>query len=143
MTDVREALMVGRGSDGKPVRRPLSPHLQVYRWQITSVLSIMHRITGIGLGVGTLLLVWWLVAAATSDAAYATVAGFIRSPVGYLLMFGWTAALWFHFCNGIRHLAWDFGYGFELPQVHRSGYAVVVAAVVLTVLTWIVVFATL
>jgi succinate dehydrogenase / fumarate reductase cytochrome b subunit len=143
MTDVREALMVGRSSDGKPVRRPLSPHLQIYRPQITSMLSITHRITGIGLGAGTLLLVWWLAAAATSDAAYATVGGFIRSPIGYLLMFGWTAALWFHFCNGIRHLAWDFGYGFELPQVHKSGYAVLIAAAVLTVLTWIVTFAAL
>ena len=143
MTDVREALMVGRSSDGKPVRRPLSPHLQVYRWQITSVLSIMHRLTGIGVGVGTLLLVWWLVAAATSDAAYATVTGFVRSPVGLLLMFGWTVALWYHFCNGLRHLAWDFGYGYELPQVHKSGYAVLIATAVLTVLTWIITFATL
>jgi succinate dehydrogenase / fumarate reductase cytochrome b subunit len=143
MTDVREALMVGRSSDGKLVRRPLSPHLQVYRWQITSVLSIMHRLTGIGVGVGTLLLVWWLVAAATSDAAYATVTGFVRSPVGLLLMFGWTVALWYHFCNGLRHLAWDFGYGYELPQVHKSGYAVLIATAVLTVLTWIITFATL
>ena len=86
---------------------------------------------------------WWLAAAATSDAAYATASGFIRSPIGYLLLFGWTAALWFHLCNGIRHLAWDFGYGFELPLVHASGYAVVIAAAILTVLTWIVVFATL
>jgi succinate dehydrogenase / fumarate reductase cytochrome b subunit len=135
--------MVGRSSDGKLVRRPLSPHLQVYRWQITSVLSIMHRLTGIGVGVGTLLLVWWLVAAATSDAAYATVTGFVRSPVGLLLMFGWTVALWYHFCNGLRHLAWDFGYGYELPQVHKSGYAVLIATAVLTVLTWIITFATL
>jgi len=143
MTDVRDALMVGRSSDGKRVQRPLSPHLQIYRPQITTVLSITHRITGIGLGVGTFLLVWWLVAAATSDAAYATVGGFIHSPIGLILLFGWTGALWFHFCNGIRHLAWDFGYGFELPQVHASGWAVVIAAAILTVLTWIVGLATL
>jgi succinate dehydrogenase / fumarate reductase cytochrome b subunit len=138
MTDVRDALMVGRGSDGKRVERPLSPHLSIYRPQITTMLSIVHRITGIGLGVGTLLLVWWLVAAASSDAAYATVGGFVHSPVGYFLLFGWTAALWYHFCNGIRHLAWDFGYGFELPQIYASGYAVLIVAAILTVLTWIV-----
>lgn len=141
MTDTREALMVARTSDGRTVRRPLSPHLQVYKPQITSVLSILHRITGVALAVGTVLLVWFLVAAATSDAAYAAVSWFIRSPIGYLVMFGWTAALWFHFCNGIRHLFWDFGYGFELPQVHASGKAVVAATAVLTVLTWIVVIA--
>ena len=143
MTDIRDALMVGRSSDGKRVQRPLSPHLMIYRPQITSMLSIVHRITGIGLGVGTFLLVWWLVAAATSDAAYATVGGFIHSPVGLFLLFCWTGALWYHFCNGIRHLAWDFGYGYELPQVHASGWAVVAAAAILTVLTWIIGLATL
>jgi succinate dehydrogenase / fumarate reductase cytochrome b subunit len=142
MTDGRDALMTGRSSDGKPVRRPLSPHLLIYRWQITSMMSIFHRATGLALGVGTLLLVWWLIAAATSDDAYAIVAGVVHSPVGFLLMFGWTGSLWYHFCNGIRHLAWDFGYGFELPQVHASGYAALAAAGVLTVLTWIVVLAT-
>lgn len=142
MTDVRDALMVGRTSDGKLVRRPLSPHLQVYKPQITSVLSIMHRITGIALGVGTLVLVWWLVAAATSDAAYARATWFIGSWIGMLLLFGWTLALWYHFCNGIRHLAWDFGYGFDLPTVHATGKATVVAAGALTVLTWLVILAT-
>ncbi|MBN8890297.1 MAG: succinate dehydrogenase, cytochrome b556 subunit [Acetobacteraceae bacterium SCN 69-10] len=141
MTDVREALMTGRKSDGTAVRRPLSPHLQVYKPQITSVLSIFHRMTGVALSAGTLLLVWWLVAAATSEGAYATVSGFIRSPIGWLLLFGWSVALWFHFCNGIRHLFWDFGHGFELPQVHASGKAVLVATGVLTLLTWIVVIA--
>jgi succinate dehydrogenase / fumarate reductase cytochrome b subunit len=141
MTDVREALMVGRTSDGKLVRRPLSPHLQVYKPQITSVTSIMHRITGVGLGVGTLVLVWWLVAAATSDAAYDRATWFIGSWIGLLLMFGWTAALWYHFANGIRHLFWDFGYGFDLPTAHATGKATAVATVVLTVLTWIIIFA--
>jgi succinate dehydrogenase / fumarate reductase cytochrome b subunit len=138
MTDVRDALMMARTSDGRAVRRPLSPHLQVYRPQITSVLSIFHRITGVGLSAGTLLLVWWLVAAATSDTAYAAVSGFMRSPIGYLLLFGWTAALWYHFCNGTRFLFWDAGYGFELPQVHATGKLVLVATVVLTALTWVV-----
>jgi succinate dehydrogenase / fumarate reductase cytochrome b subunit len=138
MKDVRDALMVGRSSDGRLVRRPLSPHLQIYRPQITSVLSILHRATGVGLAAGTVLLTWWLVAAATSDGAYAAVSGFLRSWLGLLLLFGWTAALWYHFSNGIRHLAWDAGRGYALPQVHASGRAVLIATVVLTVLTWIV-----
>ncbi|HTN12374.1 MAG TPA: succinate dehydrogenase, cytochrome b556 subunit [Acetobacteraceae bacterium] len=148
MTDVREALMISRKSDGTPVRRPLSPHLQIYKPQITSTLSIMHRFSGIALSFGTLLLVWWLVAAAASDAAYAGVSWFIRTPIGWLLLFGWSVALWFHFCNGIRHLFWDFGYGMDaqlldapehLPEVHASGKAVLIATAVLTVLTWFVV----
>lgn len=145
MVDTREALMVARTSDGRTVRRPLSPFMigTDYRPQLTSMLSIAHRITGCGLALGTMLLVWWLVAAATSDASYARVAWFIRSPIGYLFMFGWTAALWYHFCNGIRHLFWDFGYGFELPTVHASGKAVLAATAVLTVLTWIIVVVTL
>ena len=141
MTDVRDALMVGRTSDGKLVRRPLSPHLQVYKPQITTTVSIFHRATGVALGVGTLLFVWWLVAAATSDAAYARASGFIGSWFGMLLLFGWTVALWFHFCAGIRHLFWDAGIGFELPTVHTTGKAVFVATAVLSVLTWVVIFA--
>ncbi|HUZ64791.1 MAG TPA: succinate dehydrogenase, cytochrome b556 subunit [Acetobacteraceae bacterium] len=138
MEDVREAMMVARASDGKLVRRPLSPHLQVYRPQITSALSIFHRITGVALAVGTLLLVWWLVAAASSAGAFALAQGFIGSWIGLLLLFGWTLALFYHLCNGIRHLAWDAGFGFELPSVHATGIAVLVAAVVLTVAAWIV-----
>ena len=138
MTDVREAVMVGRTSDARTVRRPLSPHLQVYRWQLTMALSIVHRATGIGLGVGTLLLVWWLVAAATSDAAYAHVAWFATSWFGYLCLFGWTACLWYHFCNGIRHLGWDFGYGYAISEMRGTGIAVLAATAVLTVLTWVI-----
>ena len=141
MPDVRDELMVARTTEGKLVRRPLSPHLQVYRPQITSVLSIMHRFTGIALSIGTLLLVAWLVAAAKSPAAYAAVSGFIGSWVGLVLLFGWTGALFFHLLNGLRHLAWDAGYGFELPQVHRTGWAVVIGSAALTVLVWIIGFA--
>jgi succinate dehydrogenase / fumarate reductase, cytochrome b subunit len=136
--DVRDALMVARTSDGRLVRRPLSPHLQVYRPQLTSVLSTFHRLTGIGLGFGTLLLTWWLVAAATSPEAFATVQNFIGSPIGLLLLFGWTVALFFHLCNGIRHLAWDLGFGFDKTEYHRTGWTVVGAAGVLTVLVWII-----
>src|ERR1700759_165633 len=113
MTDMRDALMVARTSDGRTGRRPLSPHLQVYKPQITSAMSIFHRFTGVALSVGTLLLVWWLAAAATAGAAFATASGFIGSWFGILLLFGWTVALWFHFCSGLRHLFWDAGIGFE------------------------------
>jgi succinate dehydrogenase / fumarate reductase cytochrome b subunit len=136
--DVRDALMVARTSDGRLVRRPLSPHLQVYRPQITTVLSILHRITGVALGVGTLLLTWWLVAAATSPEAFAHVQYFMGSAIGLLLLLGWTVALFFHLFNGIRHLAWDVGLGFEKPQYHMTGWVVVGATVVTTALVWII-----
>ena len=143
MQDTRDALMIGRTTDGRLVRRPLSPHLQVYRPQITSTLSILNRATGVALSAGTLLLAWWLVAAASSDAAYATVSAVMRSWLGLLVLFGWTAALWYHFSNGLRHLAWDAGYGYDLPTTHRTGWLVLAATGGLTVLTWIIVFAVL
>jgi succinate dehydrogenase / fumarate reductase cytochrome b subunit len=137
MTDIREASMIGRATDGRLVRRPLSPHLQIYRPQISSALSILHRISGVALSVGALLLVCWLVSAATGDAAYDGLSGFLRSWLGVLLLFGWTVALWYHFCTGLRHLAWDAGYGFDLPTMHLTGKAVLAATAVLTVFTWI------
>jgi succinate dehydrogenase / fumarate reductase cytochrome b subunit len=137
MTDVRDSLMVGRASDGRPVQRPLSPHLQAYQMvRITSALSIFHRITGVIVGTGTVVLVWWLVAAATSDSAFAFISWLLATPVGYLLLFGWTATLWYHFCNGIRHMAWDVGKGYDMPSVYASGKAVLISTAVLTVLTW-------
>ncbi len=117
--------------------RPLSPHLQVYRPQLTSVLSILHRLTGVFLALGMMLLVWWLVAAASGPEAFATAQGFIGSWLGYLLLFGWSVALFYHLCNGIRHLAWDAGYGFELENVYRSGWAVILGTGVLTVAAWV------
>lgn len=119
-------------------QRPLSPHLQVYRPQITSVLSILHRLTGVALAAGTLVLVWWLVAAGTSAAAFATAQSIIGSWYGLVLMAGWTFALFFHLCNGVRHLVWDTGRGFELSHVTASGWAVVVVSIALTVVAWIV-----
>ena len=123
--------------------RPLSPHLQVYRPQLTSMLSIAHRITGVALAVGTLLLVYWLAAAAGGPESYAAAQGFIGSFFGQLLLFGWTIALFYHLANGIRHLFWDAGYGFELPTVQRSGHAVLAATVVLTVVSWIAAYVVL
>lgn len=120
--------------------RPLSPHLQIYRPQITSVMSILHRLTGVALAVGSLLLVWWLVAAAAGPDYFRLVQSLLASWFGRLVMFGFSLALFYHLCNGIRHLAWDLGYGFDLPTVRRSGVAVLVAAVVLTVLAWILAY---
>lgn len=116
--------------------RPLSPHLQVYRPQLTSVLSITHRATGVALAAGTLLLVWWLVAAASGPEQYATVQAVMGSWPGKLLLLGWTFSLFFHLANGIRHLFWDAGLGFELKTTYASGWAVVAASIVLTVLAW-------
>lgn len=138
MKDVRDALMLGRATDGRVVRRPLSPHLQVYRPQISTALSIFHRLTGIALSAGTVLLAWWLVAAATSDAAWATVQAVIASPVGLVVLFGWTASLFYHFFAGIRHLVWDAGYGFDKPDFHYTGYAVLAATAVCTAAVWAV-----
>ncbi|MDJ0935028.1 MAG: succinate dehydrogenase, cytochrome b556 subunit [Kiloniellales bacterium] len=117
--------------------RPLSPHLQVYRPQLTSMLSITHRLTGVALAIGTFLLVWWLVAAATGPEAYATAQAAISSVIGRLLLFGWTLALFYHLCNGIRHLFWDAGYGYELKSAYASGWAVMAGSVALTLLAWI------
>ena len=121
--------------------RPLSPHLQVYKPQLTSSLSILHRLAGIALAVGTLLLVWWLMAAAAGPEAFATVQAFVDGWFGRILLFGWTLALYFHLCNGVRHLAWDAGWGFELPRVYATGWIVVGATVGLTIVTWIIGYA--
>ena len=129
--------MVGHTTDGRLVARPLSPHLQVYAPQITSVLSIMNRVTGLAISAGTLLLVWWLVAAATGPQAFATVQGFIGSPIGLFVLFGWTASLFYHFFGGIRHLAWDAGWGFELDRTHLTGWITIIATVAATLLVWI------
>lgn len=117
--------------------RPLSPHLQVYRPQLTSVLSILHRITGLLLGAGTLALVYWLIAAAAGPKYFRFAQDLAGSIPGRILLFGWTLCLIYHLLNGIRHLVWDAGRGLELDQVYRSGRLVVVATVVLTVAIWI------
>lgn len=117
--------------------RPLSPHLQVYKPQLTSMLSILHRLTGVALAFGTLLLVWWLIAAATGPGAYDAVQSFIGSILGRLLLLGWTFSLFYHLANGIRHLAWDTGRGFELATAYSTGWLVVIAAIVLTLASWV------
>ncbi|NMM45558.1 succinate dehydrogenase, cytochrome b556 subunit [Rhodospirillaceae bacterium KN72] len=121
--------------------RPLSPHLQVYRWQWTMAYSILHRATGIALGVGTLLLVWWLIALATGPEAFDTVQAVVGSFIGRLFLFGWTFAMFYHLGNGIRHLFWDAGKGFELEIAAITGHAVPVSAAVLTLIAWAIGYA--
>ncbi len=142
MKDVREAMMVGRNTEGKIIRRPLSPFMlgAGYRFQMSSATSITHRITGVGLGLGTLLLTLWLVCAATSDRAFADIQAFLASWLGILILIGFTAALFYHTCNGLRHLAWDSGRGYDLPTMHRTGWLVVGATVILTAAFWVVGF---
>lgn len=121
----------------KPLR-PLSPNIQIYRPQLTSVLSIVNRITGVVLSICALVLVVWLIAAATGPQAYATVQRAIASWIGQALLFGCTFAFFFHLCGGIRHLFWDAGYGFALRSIYISGWAVVIASVTLSVAAWVV-----
>jgi succinate dehydrogenase / fumarate reductase cytochrome b subunit len=121
--------------------RPLSPHLQVYRPQITSILSITHRATGLGLSVGALGLTYWLNAASYGAGAFARAQVLFGSVIGLLLLIGFTFALYFHLCNGVRHLFWDAGRGFEMSQLRASGWAVVLVSVAATAGTWIVVWA--
>ena len=108
--------------------RPLSPHLQIYKPQLTSVLSVSHRATGIALTLGTLLLVWWVSAGAIGAEAYDRVQGFTGSWLGILLLIGWAFSLFFHLCNGVRHLVWDAGRGLDLATTYASGWAVVAAS---------------
>jgi len=138
LRDVRDALMVARNSDGKLVSRPLSPHVQVYRWPLSMALSITHRVTGVGLGIGTLLLTGWLVTAATSEAGFERFQYFLGSAFGLLLLFGWSLALVFHLMTGLRHLWMDTGHGYDEKSYQTSGIAVLVATGALTVLIWIV-----
>ena len=113
--------------------RPLSPHLGVYKFMYTMSLSIMHRITGLAASAGLLVFVWWLMALASGPGAYASVMRLLSSPVAKLLLIGFTLSFVYHFCNGIRHLVWDAGYGFERAQARRSAAVVVAAALLLTV----------
>lgn len=118
-------------------KRPLSPHLQVYRPQLTSILSITHRITGIVLSVGALVLVYWLTAVAAGPEAYQQAQGLLSSPLGLVALFIWNLALFYHLGNGLRHLFWDAGCGLNIKAAYTSGKAVVVFALVLTALAWL------
>lgn len=119
--------------------RPISPHLQIYRWYVVMATSILHRATGIALACGLLLMTWWLLALASGPEAFATVQWWMRNPLGWLVLFGYSLALFYHLANGIRHLVWDAGYGFDKAVARQSGLFVIGLAGGLTILTWIVI----
>lgn len=120
----------------KTIQRPLSPHLQVYKLPLTALMSITHRITGAGLAAGTVLVTAFLLAAASGPAAYELVMGFARSWLGTAVLFLWSLALYFHLCNGMRHMIWDMGQMFDKQTAMRSNYYVLALAAALTVATW-------
>jgi succinate dehydrogenase / fumarate reductase, cytochrome b subunit len=122
-------------ADVKRVERPLSPHLQVYRIQMTAVSSILTRITGHALVAGVVLGVWWLLAAATSDTYFAVADGVATSWFGDLVFTGSLWAVWYHYLAGLRHLVFDAGHGLDVPTAEKLGWACVIGSVVLTVIT--------
>jgi succinate dehydrogenase / fumarate reductase, cytochrome b subunit len=116
--------------------RPISPHLDIYRWPLPMLMSILHRITGVGLYFGTLLMAWWLIAAASGPNAYATFGGFINSIFGRVILFGYTWALIHHMLGGIRHLIWDTGRGFEPNEREWLSLATAIGSIGFTILLW-------
>ena len=125
-------------SGSKPKARPLSPHLQIYRPMLSMTMSIMHRITGVGLAVGVIGLVWWLTAASISDGYFGLVQGFFYHWFGRLVLFGFTWALMHHMLGGLRHFIWDTGRGFELTTVEWLVRANLIGSVLLTILIWVI-----
>jgi succinate dehydrogenase / fumarate reductase, cytochrome b subunit len=127
-------------ADSRPVSRPLSPHLQVYRPMLTMMMSIMHRFTGVALFFGSILFVWWLSAAAHSDAYFAFVQAFFASWFGRLILFGFTWALIHHMLGGLRHFLWDMGKGFELTTVENLARLNLIGSIALTILLWVIAY---
>lgn len=121
-------------------QRPLSPHLQVYRLKFHMIMSGVHRISGLALGLGTLILVWWATALATSREYYEFFEGWMVHPIGRLVLFGFSFALIYHALNGIRHLLWDTGRGFEKTEVKRSAIIVIVLTIILTTAVWVLAY---
>ena len=121
--------------------RPLSPHLQVYKLPLSAMISIVHRATGAFLAMGTALLVWWLMAIADGEVAFLAAQSVMGGFFGRLFLFGWTFSLFFHLSNGIRHLIWDAGYGFEKHEVAQSSIIVIGTAGFLTFMIWVMAFA--
>ncbi len=120
--------------------RPLSPHLQIYRLPLPAILSITHRMTGVILSTGTILLAAWMIALAQGPQSFALAMMIVSHPLGQLVLFGYSAALCYHLCNGIRHLNWDRGQGLEIESVYRSGKITIAAAIILTALLWSVIY---
>jgi succinate dehydrogenase / fumarate reductase cytochrome b subunit len=137
MTDIRQAQFIARSSDGKLQRRPVSPHIGIYRWPVTMAASILNRASGVALTLGMLMLVCWLVAAAAGPAEFDKLQGFLAAPLGLFMLFGWTAALYYHFFAGLRHLAWDIGYGFAKPSLDPITWVIFGLTAGATIVTWV------
>ncbi len=120
--------------------RPLSPHLQIYRLPLLALMSIAHRITGVGLVMGLVVLAWWLGCAAHSPESFARAQAILGHPLGLLCLFGWSVTLFFHLGHGIRHLLWEAGWGFELPTAYTTAKIALGSCAVLTAITWIAAF---
>ena len=120
--------------------RPLSPHLQVYKPQLTSILSILHRGTGIVLSIGSIFLVSWILVLTLGESAYQIYSQLVNNWFGKLVIFGFTFGLFYHLSNGIRHLFWDAGYGYDLKDAYVSGFAVIFSSISLTLITWLIVY---
>ncbi len=117
-------------------KRPLSPHLQIYKPQMTTVMSIFHRLTGIALALGTIMVTWFFLAVAMGPESYATFRDFAVHPIGQFMLFGWSAALFYHMFNGIRHFFWDMGYLFKIKNAYRAGAVVLLVTVIVTGALW-------
>ena len=120
-------------------QRPLSPHLQIYKPQLTSILSILHRATGVALSIGSIILVSWVVALSLGEIAYSSYSMIINNWFGKLVLFGFSFGLFYHLSNGIRHLFWDAGYGYDLKLAYTSGALVIISSLTLTIVTWFIV----
>ena len=120
--------------------RPLSPHLQVYKPQLTSILSILHRGTGIVLSIGSIFLVSWILVLTLGESAYQIYSQLVNNWFGKLVIFGFTFGLFYHLSNGIRHFFWDAGYGYDLKDAYISGFAVIFSSISLTLITWLIVY---
>ena len=117
---------------------PLSPHLSIYRWPITMTLSILHRITGVAMSVGLIALAYWLVALAAGGADYTQAAELMSSLIGRLCLIGWSFSFFLHLANGVRHLFWDIGRGFEIKQANASAWFALLFAIAMTAIFWMV-----
>ena len=120
--------------------RPLSPHLGIYRWQISNSLSILHRLTGIALAVGFVALCFWLICLAGGEDSYRMAEQAFDNPLGHVFLCGWTFSFLYHLLNGVRHLFWDVGKGFERVARHASGWFTILGAIVLTMAVWVIIW---
>lgn len=118
--------------------KPLSPHIQIYRWEITMLVSILHRAAGIAMVAGAALVVWMLLALASGPQAYDCFQRFIASPIGSLMLLGWTAAIFLHLGNGIRHFFWDVGKGYQIITARRSAFILLAFTGMMTLIVWFV-----